>query len=64
MGLDIFVEMDFQKALEFLELKKNILNKKLIYFNELIAKNQAHYKVTDKILKELKMQIEIDKKFN
>jgi len=64
VGLDIFVEMDFQKALEFLELKKNILNKKLIYFNELIAKNQAHYKVTDKILKELKMQIEIDKKFN
>ena len=64
MGLDIFVEMDFQKALEFLELKKNILNKKLIYFNELIAKNQAHYKVTDKILKELKMQIEIDRKFN
>lgn len=64
MGLDIFVEMDFQKAFEFLELKKNILNKKLIYFNELIAKNQAHYKVTDKILKELKMQIEIDRKFN
>jgi prefoldin subunit 5 len=64
VGLDIFVEMDFQKAFEFLELKKNILNKKLIYFNELIAKNQAHYKVTDKILKELKMQIEIDRKFN
>ena len=61
MGLDIFVEMDFNKAFDFLESNKIILNKKLIYFNELIAKNQAHYKVTDKILKELKMQMEIDK---
>ena len=61
MGLDIFVEMDFNKAFDFLESNKIILNKKLIYFNELIAKNQAHYKVTDRILKELKMQMEIDK---
>ncbi len=61
MGLDIFVEMDFNKAFEFLQSKRNIFNKKLIYFNEIIAKNQAHYKVTDRILKELKMQIDIDK---
>jgi len=59
--LDVFVEMEFNKAFEFLEEKKIILNKKLIYFNELIAKNQAHFKVTNKILNELKMQIEIDK---
>lgn len=52
--------MPREKAYEFLETKKNILNKKLIYFNELIAKNKSHYKVTDRILKELKMQIEID----
>lgn len=61
IGLDIFVEMDFTKAYDFLESKKKIMNKKLIYFNELIAKNQAHYKVTLEILNKLKMQIEIDK---
>lgn len=60
VGLDIYVEMDFNKAFELLESKKNVFNKKLIYFNELIAKNQAHFKVTNKLLKELKMQIEIE----
>ncbi len=59
--MDVFVEMDLNTANEFLKLKKNILDKKFIYFNELIAKNQAHYKVTNKILNELKIQIDVDK---
>jgi len=61
IGLDVFIEMTFDQALEHLESKRNILNKKLIYFNEILAKNQAHYKVTEKILNELNLQIEIDK---
>jgi prefoldin subunit 5 len=61
IGLDIYIEMTLKNAIEYLDSRKTIYQKKLIYFNGLISRNEDHYQKTNSILTQLKMQIEIDK---
>ena len=48
--------MTVTKACEFLQGKKNIFKKKLLYVLEILKKNQMHYDKTEAILNQLKIQ--------
>jgi prefoldin subunit 5 len=54
IGLDTYIEMDYQTALKFIEEKISFLSKKREILTEQIIKNKAYYKYTHSVIEQIK----------